>query len=131
MAAELAQSISTTAQREEKASHRRAVISHVTHYVLGIGAAAAAATAGVLAALGAPDVLAAIAGGVGALVASVQTFMTPSKRAAFHYGLRGDYEQLANDATLVAAGQPDDAKVEALSKRLAGLRKATAKDLSG
>jgi hypothetical protein len=126
MSADVVAVIAKQAEDEARASKRRAVLSHVTHYVLGVGGAIAAATAGALAALGESDEVAVIAGGVGALFASIVTFMNPLKRAAFHYGQLADYEDLTLEAK--GAGRRDPAE---LRKSLTELRRRTAKDLTG
>jgi hypothetical protein len=129
MSAEAIATVAERAEAEFHASKRRAKISQGTHYVLGIGAAAAAAAAGVLATSGSPKLLAAAVGAIGALFASIQTFMVPLKRASFHYGQMADYEQLAIEAKAKSASD-DERQAEELLNKLSELRHRTAKDLA-
>jgi hypothetical protein len=129
----IAQEIEREAAREERYSRWRGRTAHVTHYVTGLGAAVSAALAGYLANVSGAAGWATLAGGVGAALAAVVTFMSPRERAAFQYGQSADYGLLKRDTQreLSRSGGLRDEQVAVLSERLATLRRRVAADLQG
>ena len=91
MSDSIAQDIQDEAAREENNSRWRGKVAHVTHYVAGLGAAISATLAGFLANVDGATAWATLAGGVGAALAAIVTFMNPQDRAAFQYRQSADY----------------------------------------
>jgi hypothetical protein len=131
MSDSIAQEVRREAAREERYSRWRGKTAHATHYVAGLGAAVSAALAGYLANVDSATGWATLAGGVGAALAAIVTFMSPRDRAAFQYSQSADYGSLKRDTQLELArsGGPRDEEVAALSKRLADLHRRVAADL--
>jgi hypothetical protein len=129
----IAEDIRAEAAREEKHSRWRGRNAHVTNYVAGLGAAISAAMAGYLANVDGATGWATLAGGVGAALAAIVTFMDPRARAAFQYSQSAEYGSLKRDVQLELARSagPSDAEVAALSDRLTKLRRRVASDLLG
>ncbi len=118
---------------EEKRSRARARTAHVTHYSAGLGAAVSATLAGYLANVEGGTAWATLAGGLGAALAAVVTFMNPRQRAAFQYDQSADYGALKRDGQRESArvDGPREAEAAALSQRLTDLRRNVARDLMG
>lgn len=129
----LAERIEMEAAGAERSSLRRAKVAHVTHYAAGLGAAVSAALAGYLANVDDATGWATLAGGLGAALAAVLTFMNPRERAAFQYRQSADFGALKRDAQreLHRSSTADDEATDKLSKQLTQLRRRVAADLQG